>query len=454
MKLDNQHILNIFLFFAIVICITIGALQYSSVLLYYFLSIVATLMFFAFRNKNIVELTDTITIFLATLFFGLILALMVNLDFIQNGKPYSYSDQMTFFEEAIYLASNNSILGVINAASVNYLEYNVAYGLFGILGYFDRLITGSVNFLPLLFSVAYVTALIPVFLYHILKLYVPNLALKGSLYYGLLTPVMAYSGYLLRDIHITLLFMIILFWIVKKVTIPRILGILAILLIISNLRLSNSLLVFVLLAVYIFSGKTYKFTRISFIILGIGAIFYFTNEINQTITSTKDRLELYEKYTMDQAEASDGLGKQIYRFPPIIKETAIIFIGLTSFPFWGKPSINNIPQLIMVLYSTITNIGWFFVIIGVCYFIKQIYFQVRNLHNKMLLYLIIIFVLYLIMNVNNMSLRRIICVFPFVYIPFLMIYQNLTTKQKKTYKLVTLSFGIFLSLTYIVLLIT
>lgn len=454
MKLENQHIINITLFFAVTICFAIGALHSSSVILYYFLVFLTTLMAFLLITKSKKESSNIVTIFLATLFFGLILALMVNLDYANNGKTFRYPDQMDFFENAVYLASNNSVFGVIRASSVNYIEYNVAYGLFGILGYFDKIVTGSVNFLPLIFSVVYITAFIPIILYYILKLYVPSLALKGSLYYGLLTPIMAYSGYLLRDIHMALLFMIILLWIVKKITIPRILGIFVMLPIIANLRLANSLLVLALLAIYIFSGKTSKIIRIVFIIFGLGAIIYFANEIGQTTTLTLDRLERYEKFTMDYAEESDGLGKQMNRLPPVIKETATIFIGLISFPFWGKPSANmSFPQLIMVLYSTISNIGWFFIIIGVFYFNKQIYFLVRNMPNKTLLFLIILFVLYLIMNVNNMNLRRIIYVFPYVYIPFLMIYQDLTKKQKKTYKLVTFSFGLFLSLAYIVLLL-
>jgi hypothetical protein len=450
---NNQHILNVILFFAVTICIVIGSIFYSSVLVFYFLGFIGTIILIKAGNKGNKQFVDTLTIFLANLFFGLLLALMVNLDFVQNGKTFRYPDQIDFFEQAIYLASNNSVSEVILAASVNYLEYNVAYGLFGVLGYFDRQLTGSVNFLPLLFSVVYITALIPVFLYHTLKLYVPRLALKGSLYYGLLTPIMAYSGYLLRDMHMALLFMIILFWMVRKVTILRVLGILAILPIIANLRLANSLLVLALLAIFIFSGKTSRFIRIASIIVGVGMLIYFTNEIVQIVTATQERLEMYEEFTREQVEDSDGLGKQINRLPPVIKETATIFIGLTSFPFWGKPPANiDLPQFTMVLYSTLTNIGWFFIIIGVFYFIKPIYIKVRKIPTKMLLYLILLFALYMVMNVNNMNLRRIIYVFPFVYIPFLMVYQDLTHKQKKTYKQVTFSFGLFLTITYMILL--
>ena len=452
MRQDFQQLLNLFLFTGILISIAIGTISYSSVLVFYFLGILVTIILIKAVNKDNKQFVDTLSIFLASLFFGLLLALMVNLDFVQNGKTFRYPDQMGFFEQAVYLASYHSVSDVIRAASV-YVEYNVAYGLFGIIGYYDRLITGNVNFLPQLFSVVYITSLIPVFLYHILKLYVPNLALKGSLYYGILTPVMAYSGYLLRDMHMALLFMIILFWMVRKVTFLRVMGILVILPIIANLRLANSLLVLALLMIYIFSGKTSKFVRILFIIVGIVMLFYLSNQIIETVTATQSRLEMYEEFTTEQSEASDGLGKQINRFPPIIKEAAIIFIGLTNFPFWGKLPVNiDLAQFIMFSYSTITNIGWFFIIIGVIYFIKPIYIKISKMPNKIFLFLILLFALYILMNINNMNLRRIVYVFPFVYIPFLIVYQDLSNKQKKKYKQITFSFGLFLTVTYMILL--
>ncbi|MDD2287406.1 MAG: hypothetical protein PHY55_01090 [Bacteroidales bacterium] len=455
MNKTSQIKYNISLFVVISICFAIGMVVSSFVFFFYYTFIIVTVLIMCVLNKSNKAFIDTLTIFLSTLLFGFFLAVMVNCDYVHNEVTFLYPDQIDFFENAKFLASQNSVSELLDKATMSWSEYNVAYGLFGLLGYFDKLVSGTVNFLPLLISVVYLTALIPVYLYHILKIYVSEtMALRGSLFYGLLTPIMSYSGYLLRDIHLALIFIIILFWIVRKVTFTRILGIIILLPIVANLRLANSLLVLAMLGIYVFFGKTYRFTRIFFTILSMVFIINVGDQLSDTVKITQSRIDGYEEFTRAYAEESKGIGKQIYNFPPVIQKAATIFIGLTNFPFWGKPPVSiSFSQFMMILYSTITNIGWFFVIVGVFYFIKPIYVVLIKMSSKILFCLVILFALYILTNVSNMDLRRIMYVFPFVYIPFIIVYNDLSIIQKKKYKHFTIAFGLFLSFTYVILLL-
>jgi hypothetical protein len=457
MNNTNQNILNVSLFFAIIVCFTIGAIAYTPVLIIYFLGVLATLTIFKIGNKDQKEFVDTVTIFLSSLFFGFLLAFMVNMDFLQEGMTFLYPDQIHFFEEARTIALSSSSFNDVITQSFNgvYIEYKIVYFIFGSLCYLEKLTNGSINFLPLLYSVVYVTAFIPVLLYHIIKLYLPRLiSLKSSLFYGLLTPIMAYSGYLLRDMHVTLITMIALFLMVRKITIVRVLGIALLIPIMSGFRLSNSLLILAMLGIFIFASKSSKTIKGIFILFGIGFLIFFSGDILNVILSTESRLDNYEVFTAERLEGSSGLGKRLYNLPPVVKEISIILFTLSAFPFIANITTTlSLSQFFMILYNSITNIGWFFIFFGVIYFIKPIYKRILKMPNKIFLYLLVLFVLYMFINTSNMTFRRLICVFPFIYIPFLLVYNDMSKEKRTTYKRLAFFAGVSLYVVYFFLLI-
>lgn len=452
---NRQKILNLSLFCIITASYFSCTLFSSSVCILYFLGVIVTIGLLSYVNKNAQERTDSITIFSTTLMVGVLLVFANYAGYVKTGVPSLYSDQIHFYEQAQIVASQGSLWSCILYSLQNYLEYNFVYALNGILGYIDRLFSGSVHFLPLLFSVAYLTALIPVFFYHTLKLYIPNrAALRGSLYFALATPIMAYSGFLIRDIHLSLVFSIVLFWIVREVSTPRILGILLMFPIVAGLRVANIFLLMAILVIYIFAGKTSKVVRFLCIVaIVVGGLFY-ASKIFSTLLSTQSRLEHYEIRTEDAVDQTDGVGKKLYSLPPVIKETAIVLNGLISFPFWGKMSSNlDAQEVVISAYNTITNIGWFFILTGLLYFIKPLWSLLRAKKNRLLLYLFILSLLYVTSNVSNMTTRRIMYVYPFMTLPFLIIYQHQPRIKRKKHITFSIYVIMFLTLMYVFLLV-
>lgn len=450
----RQQLLNMSFFCILTACYFTCTFLSSPVLILYFIGVIATIGLLSYANKKAQERIDSLTIFLVTLTAGLLLVLANYVGYVRNGEPFLYPDQMHFYEQAQIVASQSSILSCILYVSQNYIEYNFVYGLNGLLGYMDRLVSGGVHFLPLLFSVAYLTALIPVFLYHTLKLYVPNkTALRGSLYFGLATPIMAYSGFLLRDIHLSLVFSIVLFWIVRDISTPRISGILLMFPIVAGLRVVNIFLLIAMLVIYIFAGKTSKTIRFFCIVsIVVGGLFY-ASKISTTLLSTQSRLEHYEDFTTESVNSTEGLGKKLYSLPPVIKETAIALNGLISFPFWGKISSGlEAQEVVMNAYNTITNIGWFFILAGLLYFIKPLCVLLGAKKNRLLLYLFILSLLYVTSNVSNMTTRRIMYVYPFMILPFMIVYQHLAKEKRKKHVTFTTSLILLLTLAYTFLL--
>ncbi len=446
MNRENYKIINFILFISITLLFGIGAIMYTPVLFVYYSGVIATILIIKNNNKDRKQFIDTLLIFLSTLFFGFLLAFAVNADFINEGTTFRYPDQMHFFESSEILGHQSSIREIINYTYSNFSQYHIVYILFGILSYLDVQVGGSVNFLPLLVHVAYVTALIPVFLYHILKLFVPRkTALYGVLYYGILTSIMSYSGYFLRDNHISLLTIIALFWMVRNVTLKRILLISLLIPIVASMRLSNSLLILAMLSIFIFSGNTSKILRFSFISIGIVLLIIFSGRLIDVISSTGDRLDNYVEFTSNIVSEKGGASLWLHSLPPIIKETGIFVSALFPFPFGGGyQNATTLSQYVMVTYDTITEIGWYIIFVGLIFFAKSIYIKVKHMPNKILLALVLLFILYMYANTTNMVIRRVTCVIPFIYIPFLIVYNEASNTTKYRYKRIALGSALFL----------
>src|SRR5690554_94856 len=456
MSKQTQRIINASLLITISSMFVAGFIFDSIIFIVYYTVFIATVILLKLLNKKEQTFDDTLTIFLSTIFFGFILAFMVNSDFVQNGKTFFYPDQMHFYEEANKLSLSNSVVDLIEKAFfLDYRAYQMVYFMFGILSYLDRIVSGSVNFLPLLYSVVYVTAFIPVFFYHTIKLYLPRLiSLKSSLFYALLTPIIAYSGYLLRDMHITLLTMIALFIMVRKVTITRVIAMVLLIPIAYHIRESNSLLLLAMLGIFVFTGKSSKKIKAISIVIGVAFLLYFSSELLNTLTLTENKLEGYSSFTSDKVQESAGIGGKLYGLPPIIKEFSIILFSLSAFPFFSSLSETiSYQTFIMGVYSSITNIGWFFVFIGFIYFIKPIYKRILKMPNKIFLYLLVLFVLFMVANTTNMTFRRIISVLPFIYIPFMLVYNDTSRKERNRYKSLVIFMGLSLYSIYLFLII-
>lgn len=452
-KNSTQQGINILLFGVITACYFWGAIVTSPVLILYFGGVISTVIFLLFANKKRQDQENSVTIFLLTLLSGVILSSINYYDYLNTGTFYLYSDQIHFYEQAKIVSAQGSIKDCIIYASENYLEYNFIYGLNGILGHIDRMISNEVHLLPLLFSVSYLTTLIPVFFYHTIKLYLPSrVSLKSSLYFGLATPIIAYSGYLIRDIHMALVFSFVFFLIVRKISIVRIIGLLLMIPVVAGMRLANVFLLIAMMVIYLFNNRTTRLIRFfAIVIVGVVGL-YSATKIADLYTYTKFKQEHYTTWTSEQVESSDGLGKSLYRLPPVIKETVIIANGLASFPFWGQiRSASDTPKFIMGSYDTISNIGWFFILTGLIYFAKPIWSLLRQKKHRLLLLLVLLSFAYVASNVSNMTTRRIMYVYPIITLPFLMVYYPQSRTTKRQHILFSLALLLGLSLTYIFL---
>lgn len=452
---SRRQSLNMALFCAIATCYFVLSWLVTPVLLLYFIGVLATIFVITATNKDREERKDTVTVFLVTLTASIILVLANYLNYIKNGFPFLYPDQIHFYEEAKIVSAQENLMQCIKYVSDNYREYQSIYILNGILGYTDRLVTGKVNLLPLLFSVAYFTALIPTFFYHTVKIYLPrSSSFKSSLYLALATPMIAYSGYLLRDIHLTLVFSIVLFWVVRKVTLPRIIGIIILFPIVAGLRIVNIFLLIAMLAIFLFNGNASKIVRYLCIIAFIACSFYFALKISELYNTTISRLEHYNEFTNTLVDETSGIGKKLYSLPTGIKEVAIILNGLISFPFWGHIDLNlDLTEHLMLTYSTISNFGWFFTVSGLFFFVKPLWGLLSDNKNRLLLHLFLLSFLYIASNVSNMTTRRIMYVYPIIMLPFLIVYHSQSSKKRQRYFIFSVGTIVALSFIYILMLV-
>lgn len=314
------------------------------------------------------------------------------------------------------------------------LYYNHGQG-FGYLFYIGLIanlgehILGGYNVFMLILSSVLLGGLYTIFLSKILVLYFePKIAMKYSLIFMLCTPITLSSVSVLRDGFIALLYLIGIYIVLKnKKTIVGLCSLLLIMFLISTMRLEHALF-FALFVVYYLYLKFNKY-KLLWGIFGVIFIVFGVTTLSGTLMMMGETFNTYTEYTMEHANAS-GLAMVLLSLPSPIKEVACtIFSQMFPIPPWISLSagINGFPDFFISSQKCIRTVVWFAIVFNT---VRWVFTKsLRNIYSPTFnILLLIALVLIIACSSEYYESRRMMCVYPILFLVFVTIKERMANK--------------------------
>ena len=272
-------------------------------------------------------------------------------------------------------------------------------------------------------------SLTSILLFRLLSIYIdPKRAFRYSLMFLLFSAFNLYSVSLLRDIHIAFFYLWGFVIISKPFSVKGLIKLIIFTLIIWQLRIEHGIffIFFILYYVYIKMHR-YKLAFISLaVVLGVIS-FSFIMESYLLVEDTLDRYsEFSEEYALSK---DDSVGTYIWSLPSPFRQIAIFMNSqIQPFPSWVElRNSTNVYRSIISILPIFYSLFWFIIFFSVVKWLilDRIY---KNLEKNLILLLCIVF-LFLIGNIVNMNIRRIMCVYPIIYLVYTVTREKYVSKD-------------------------
>lgn len=385
-------------------------------------------------SKNIRR--DLFLLFFIGFTIYMVFAFSAFLSYEEANGFYRGPDQQDFYMIGNSLGHSNSIQEIFRKCFIEriHLAPEGAYFTFGSLAFIANNYFDGNSVLFQIINVSFLALLINLFIYKILLFYVDRKsALKYTLYYLLFAYILARSPWIVRDIHITLLFVIAIYLVHLRFSL-KILILLFILQIITiEFRFEHGLAFTFFPIVFLYlKGGGYKYRKIYYTLLTFILIVIFTYTLNyiiNTFESIRLTVEYYTNRTTERIEDAEGFGTILYNLPIGLEQLSLVFFSqISPFPPWYglMQASETFIQIIHGVVKGIAPIFWGYVVYVVITNIKYYYKKL----SRLTIWLIIFMIIFLFVNTIEIDVRRIMCVYPIMYIPFTYIHSQKTRNKK------------------------
>ena len=423
-KLTFSVILLLFLFVIILIFSNSSAIAFS---FFFFLSIGGLIISLIGLNKsNKIRLCK---LFLFITPFYLLYAFIAYLGYCYLGDFYLFPDQGYFYENSNLLAKSNSIRQIYILCFVDNIHYETegAFFLFGSIGYFaNKFFDGNSVLLQIIFT-SFFAIYSSLYLFQVISSQVKeSKAFKYTLNFALFSPLFFYSPWLLRDVHIGLLYLVGFYLIYRKFNALNFLYFYIVFAILIQFRPGHGLffLTFPIVHLIINKNKS-KFIK-SFLPLVILAsvfifAFVFYKRFDEIMYSV-DEYNKYSKYT--EGKLNSGFGAKLYGLPTGVKQLALIINSqITPLPPWVNISFtSNFFIVIVGFISMITAVYWsrisIFIMLSLTR-LKRLFLLPFNLR-----ILLILGIVFLLLNTSNIDVRRIMAIYPIFFLCYISLNES------------------------------
>lgn len=435
--LKNNNTLLIFVILAISLILPITTSVASTVFAFFVLSIGALLT--CALTKRGAERTSLLNILF--LFWGvyIIFALLqyasIMIDLMEWAKEEN--DAYAFYLKSSSIQGYHSIAQIFRDYIINnlYSENGGYYFYISALSYIADVAFDGNHIMLQTLGTGLFAAIELLFIYKILASSIGSeKAYKYTLIFGFLSPLLIESLIIHRDIAISMFYAIMIYLsFIKEFSYKTLLIQILLIVVLYYFRVQSGIfaVVFVIVSLLLSQNKSKWFLIIVMIILiaiGVGTFAY--NFAMETMTDTN---VYYEQLGEDSVRnLTTGLGRYVVRLPSPIKEAAQIVVSQMQFPAWYViQKSNNIPAVLIGILYFIASIYWFKVFfISVISMLKG---KIKKAPKNLILALLVFFVL-LILNVSNLLQRRILCVFPLLFMLFVYIKEyRLSGKEYAKY---------------------
>ena len=341
----------------------------------------------------------------------------------------------SFLPWAQSLSQNKSLISVFNDAyDRSVLIGNRGYIFYiGAVSYIAHNYLGGFNELVLFLSSVLFGSLSALAIYRLLLFNADKKrSFRYALLYSLFSASLLFSFVLLRDIHISFFFLCGFIIVSKKHSLKGLLLLILLNILVWNFRYHHGFFFIILLLYYIYIK--YRKQKVIFITIGIIAILFLSTFLYENYSRVSRSMEGYAEFTEERIlEKDDSIGKIFWKLPTPLKEVGIVLNSqLQPFPSWNAlANSKNLYAGIIALPSILYSFFWFTVIFSLLkwFVIKRKY----KLISKELRLLSLIALFLIIANVSNPNLRRIMCVYPILYLIYVIINTKLISRRQVNY---------------------
>ena len=342
---------------------------------------------------------------------------------IVNYDLYTYPDEVDHFIPFVddVILSSNTFSSIYEKS----LNYNIGenYGYYVYIGglcFFCKNVLGDYNIMQLFLSSVFISCLYSLVLYKLISLYVSDkMACKYSVFFMLCSPIVLYSFPVLRDIHISFLFLLGIYIVIRKCDLKYGIPIMLVLnLLLITIRTEHGLFFSVIFLVYVYiKSSRYKVLFITlmsvFVVLGYSYIQYSLNVAGETS-------EMYSGIVQNNAHLG-GFGMKLLMLPTPMKEIVCSFYSqIFPIPPWYYiyECDSTLFSYIIAFLRTIKTIMWFYVIFIVIYsfVFYKVYSKVQDEYKYLLLVTLMLIVA---CSTEFNEVRRFMCCYPIVYLLFI-----------------------------------
>ncbi|SFI79405.1 hypothetical protein [Myroides guanonis] len=333
-------------------------------------------------------------------------------------------------------------------------EYRFSFG-YGYLVYFFNLFSNILGGYPTSFlhkiHIVFLNSSVIVYTYILAKRLLREIDVVILFNYififALLSHFFVFSAILIRDIHIVFLYLLAFIILTKKNSIFNLIVLILICFLIFQFRIVNGIfsLIFILTFFYKFilrkKNKTQKkILTVLILLIGIAVVFSSSSLID--LGEIERKAEGYSDYHDQVLKEGSGFAKTVYNLPVIVRPFAFIFLSqITPLPATQAIFVNTIRDNQLLLFPLIfSTIFWIYIdIIILLNFYKRKFLKQTN--SLLGVFVIISLVFLFATSSSSPEFRRLLPVYPIMYIYFIFIYNKLSSSYKK--KVLTVYFLIY-----------
>ncbi len=150
-----------------------------------------------------------------------------------------------------------------------------------------------------------------------------------------------------------------------------------------------------------------------------------------TVQEMNESMEFYSEYA--QKGRADGVGVKLHRLPPGVKHLALTAWGqIMPFPLWNNMNFDDVDKTPWIKFpfgiaTLFWFVCWFYILKAVLLFQKR----VLALNKELLVSFGISFVYIVAISSNYNQHRRMLCVYPMIYVFTAVIFAKMSTTERK-----------------------
>lgn len=366
-----------------------------------------------------------------------------------------WSDEYKFWKLSETLSCSPSVKSIFVDCFINRnvggpIENQGYVFYIGILAYMAETFLDGNNLLYQFMGSVLFGSLFSIVLYKIFLLYIDGKkAFKYVLLFSLCSVVFSYGFLFLRDVVILFFYVSILYIVLQKFTVRNLVGLILLSFIVFQLREEHGLFSLVFIAYYIYKA----FRKIKVLVwlllpcLPVVFFVYFGTYFDRTVSS----MEHYTEFTAEQAKFADGLSLYIFKLPPVIKEVVLFFYSAVSpVPPWKQLFASmNLFDGIVSLHVIVYTIFWYIVFYSAFKWLV-LDGRIKRLPVDMI-WLSGIAVLFIVLNLSNPAHRRLMAVYPVIYLAYCLVKEKIPRPVVNKNKMVLSGIYVFGLVLYIFL---